>query len=255
MRALVRTQAFGYGHKASLSTLGTIEVTNAAPDMAEALAAAIHAHGGTARIVSQPSGIGASLVTEALSAAEPATRHHAALAAALHGSRAGFCTCVLDYSGADLLADLGGATGICRTLRIEHPAVHAFALSLDASAGHETNAERVIHAQLVPEGDYLLAADGCWADTPGPELLPPKPRAALPISPVWLVTGGGRGVTADCTVELARRTGGTFFLLGRSGLTEWPEGLPFETELKALRGLLARNASQPGMPPNWCRAM
>ena len=248
MRALVRTRAAGFGSGASLTALGTIELTNAAPDMAQALATAISAHGGTAQIISRPSGNGICLVTEALSGAPPAERHHAALMAALHGSRAGARTCVLDYSHADVLADLGGAAGLCRTVRIEHPSIRAFALSLDVSAGPGANAERVVHALLAPEDDYVLAADGCWGDAPGPELPPPVAYTALPTSPVWLVTGGGRGVTADCTVELARRIGGTFFLLGRSGLTEWPEGLPFEADLKALRGLLARNASQPGMP-------
>jgi NAD(P)-dependent dehydrogenase (short-subunit alcohol dehydrogenase family) len=62
------------------------------------------------------------------------------------------------------------------------------------------------------------------------------------------VTGGARGVTADCAIELARRTGGTFVLLGRSSLAAWPDWLEPQSDIKALRGLLARNSSRAGMP-------
>ena len=247
MRALVRTHAFGYDGQATLAALGEIEITHAAPDVAQVLAGVIEAHGGRARIVGQPSGRGICLFTEALSAAPPAERHYTVLKQILPRNGAGQRSYVLEYGDADALADIGGAGGLCRTIRIEHPSCRAFALSLEEAAGAEANARRIVHALLAPENDYVLTARGGQADRPGPELTPPA-TATTGQGGVWLVTGGGRGVTADCAVELARRTHGTFFLLGRSGLTEWPEGLPRETDLKALRGLLARNAGQPGMP-------
>ncbi|HOT92541.1 MAG TPA: SDR family NAD(P)-dependent oxidoreductase [Anaerolineae bacterium] len=54
---------------------------------------------------------------------------------------------------------------------------------------------------------------------------------------VFLVTGGGRGITAQCAIRLAERYGGTYILIGRSPLeaTEpaWATGCDDEAALKA----------------------
>ena len=247
MRALTHVKAFDYGNAPSLAGLGLVEVTDAAPEFAAALVEAIRGFGGQAQLVSAPQS-GLCLLTEGLSDAPAAGRHAAALNALLSCADKGFPAFVLDRSEADQLAKIGGCAGLCRSLRIERPGAQVFAFSLDAVNDPETCAARVVQALGAPRTDYTLRADGGWYDLPGPDLLPPAPHAALPTAPVWLVTGGGRGVTADCAVELARRTGGTFLLLGRSGLTQWPDWLAPETDLKALRGQLARNASRPDMP-------
>ena len=45
----------------------------------------------------------------------------------------------------------------------------------------------------------------------------------LALSPrVWLVSGGAKGVTADCLLVLAKHSPDTFILLGRSALEEEP---------------------------------
>ena len=157
-------------------------------------------------------------------------------------------TYVLDYSSAARISDIGGCAGMCRSVRIERPQAAVYALSLDMGNDPVDCARQILHALSAPPDDYTLGADGGWRDVAGPGLLPPAGRAPLPQSPVWLVTGGARGVTADCAVELARRTQGTFLLLGRSKLTAWPDWLEHETDLKRLRGVLARNTSRPDMP-------
>ncbi len=54
---------------------------------------------------------------------------------------------------------------------------------------------------------------------------------------VFLVTGGGRGITAQCAIRLAERYGGTYILMGRSPLeaTEpaWAAGCDDEAALKS----------------------
>ncbi len=54
---------------------------------------------------------------------------------------------------------------------------------------------------------------------------------------VFLVTGGGRGITAQCAIRLAERYGGTYILVGRSPLeaTEpaWAAGCDDEAALKS----------------------
>jgi len=54
--------------------------------------------------------------------------------------------------------------------------------------------------------------------------------------PVFVVTGGGRGICADCAVALANRLTARFVLMGRSSLSpeepEWAVGIRGEAELK-----------------------
>ncbi|MEQ9315734.1 MAG: SDR family NAD(P)-dependent oxidoreductase, partial [Henriciella sp.] len=69
---------------------------------------------------------------------------------------------------------------------------------------------------------------------------PPQP------GDTFLVTGGARGVTANCVIELARHTGSNFVLLGRSEIKPWPAGLPLEMEEKKLRGTLVAQARKNG---------
>ncbi len=63
---------------------------------------------------------------------------------------------------------------------------------------------------------------------------------------VFLVTGGGRGITAHCAIRLAERYGGTYILLGRSTLEEtepaWAVGCEDSTALKA-RAIAALQAA------------
>jgi NAD(P)-dependent dehydrogenase (short-subunit alcohol dehydrogenase family) len=54
-------------------------------------------------------------------------------------------------------------------------------------------------------------------------------------STVFLVSGGARGITAQCVIELARHFGCKFILLGRTGLQaepSWAHGILHEVELK-----------------------
>ncbi|MEZ6011039.1 MAG: SDR family NAD(P)-dependent oxidoreductase [Hyphomonas sp.] len=248
MRALTHAKAFDYSARSSLAALGTIEITDAEPGCARALADEIAARGGQARIVSTPTPGGTCILTEALSSTAPADRHHAALKGLLAHSEGGGRTYVLDRFARGEIADIGGCAGMCRSVRIERPDCRAYSLSVDGGATLRENAARVVSALTAPEDDYSLYADGGWRDVPGAELSPPTGPTPSGPPPVWLVTGGARGVTADCAIELSRRTGGTFLLLGRSGLDAWPDWLPRETDLKALRGQLARHSSHSDAP-------
>ena len=70
--------------------------------------------------------------------------------------------------------------------------------------------------------------------------------AAITASDVFLVTGGARGVTASCVVDLALRTGARFVLAGRSALMDWPTRLPVTSDLVTLRGALLADAKTRG---------
>lgn len=63
-----------------------------------------------------------------------------------------------------------------------------------------------------------------------------KRATSLTPSGVWLVSGGAKGVTAQCVIRLARQYQSKFILLGRSALTgaepDWALGVTDDAELK-----------------------
>ena len=66
---------------------------------------------------------------------------------------------------------------------------------------------------------------------------------------VWLVSGGARGVTANCLVELAGHVKGCFALLGRSTPVDWPTGIPVTDDIVDLRRKLAAKSIEAGERP------
>lgn len=231
----------------ALKRLGLIQITNAAPEYAEAIQVAVEANGSDAKIVSTPQHPGLCLFTEGLVERAPAERDYMALQAVL-SSDSEVHAVMLNRAAADALTNIGGLSGLCRSIRIERPGKQVYALSLHETQSIHENAISIVRALILPRDDYTLAQNGVYRDTPGEEVGPPPISAPFSHSPVWLVSGGARGVTADCTIELARRTGGSFILLGRSDVTSWPSWLEPETDLKALRGTLARKKTHPDMP-------
>ncbi|WBB78427.1 SDR family NAD(P)-dependent oxidoreductase [Micromonospora sp. WMMD882] len=140
---------------------------------------------------------------------------------------------------------LGGLSGLVKTLAVEAPSVYCRAV--DVAAGLPV--ARVVELLLAELHDAAVAvrevghdADGArWttrltagpADADGPEVAPPGPADLL------VVTGGGRGVTAACVSDLARRYGVGLLLLGRTPLADepaWAQGVP----LDQLKGVIAR---------------
>ncbi len=219
-------------------TAGTqIEVTDADHGIAHAIVAALSALGFVARTVAEPSGMaGATILTEGLSATGLTDRHWSALRAARMARRTEGLIILLQLSDA-----YSGLEGLSRTLRKEWPDTQAYAWTLP-----DADAELVTHALMGGYGDGFIAPEGTLVQPePGASLAPPGECPADTAS-VWLITGGARGVTADCAIELARRTRGTILLAGRSTETLWPADLPATDDLKVLRGLLVERSRQSG---------
>ncbi|MEU7011349.1 SDR family NAD(P)-dependent oxidoreductase, partial [Streptomyces sp. NPDC046332] len=137
-------------------------------------------------------------------------------------------------------APAGGVAGLVKTLALEAPALFcrsvdlapgidpadAAALVLDEAADSAVEPVQVGHdgtrrVGLAVAGEPLTAADTDPAPLTSDDLL--------------VVTGGARGITADCIAELARRHRPRLLLLGRTPLDDepaWAQGLP-EENLKA----------------------
>jgi len=212
-----------------------IEVTAAAADIADALASQV-----SGRKVDAPDGnADVVILTEGLTQADTADRHWRVLDAAREARRPGLRIILLQRAVADT-----GLEGLSRTLRKEWPETEVITWTLSSAPVLET-ARDIAQALASGLGEGRLS-QGAVSEPLAGSLLTPSAPASLPANPVWLITGGARGVTAACAIRLAADAGGTFLLAGRSAVTPWPQGMPDATDLKTLRGLMAAAAKASG---------
>lgn len=143
----------------------------------------------------------------------------------------------------------GGLTGLARTAAREFPKATVRAIDMDiADLGLQGATDRLVE-ELLSGGTAPcvgLSAQGRLVPADGLAALPGNRPGLIGSQDVILVTGGARGVTADCIIELARRTQARFALLGRSAITPWPDDLAPVTDEKALRSALAARAKANG---------
>ncbi|MCF6328509.1 MAG: KR domain-containing protein [Henriciella sp.] len=224
-----------------MSGLAPIEITGADEAIAAAIAEALIGANVTASIVNQPSGNARTVIlTEGLKSGDLIDRHWSVLAqSCLAQSGAAKIIC-LQHTATDFTEQTGLA-GLARTLRKEWDTVETVCWAFEACEPGLS-----IRALSGGLGDAVVAGDGNWREQAiGSALQPPLIRN-MDQGGVWLITGGARGVTASCTAELARRTGGTFILAGRSAQAAWPAGVARTTDIKALRAALAQQAKTVG---------
>ena len=114
-----------------------------------------------------------------------------------------------------------GLSGLVKSLNHEWATVQCRTVDLHP----ELDPGQVVDCLLAElhDPDLVLAEVGYNAElsrvtpvTEPTEVLPASPTPTIQPSDVILVTGGARGITADCVVALARATPGTFILMGRT---------------------------------------
>ncbi len=216
----------------------TLAVTDDCPELAIALQEALRAKGIQAAIVDGPGSAVADqvIITAGYASTGLSDRHWAALVQACrahaHAARLVFLQPLFSDNGLD---------GLAQTLAQEWPDREIACLSIaeEALADRAALADAIIAApagtrQLWPGGRYAERIEQAWQ--------PPVAATPRGTPGLWLVTGGARGVTAACTVELARRTGGHFLLAGRTEIAPWPDGIPLTEDLRTLRTALACEA-------------
>lgn len=148
-------------------------------------------------------------------------------------------------------AVVGGLAGLTKTAAQEWP--KATVRAIDFDAGHR--AVSIIAQEIADE--LLEGGDDLEIGLPEGERIRIEmveasvSRAANPPlgqGDVVVVSGGARGVTAACIIELGRRTGARFVLLGRTPLADRDqlEDLDDDAELK--RALLERAKAAGDMP-------
>ncbi|HJP77491.1 MAG TPA: type I polyketide synthase [Pseudonocardiaceae bacterium] len=117
-----------------------------------------------------------------------------------------------------------GASGLAKTLRLEDPSVRTTIVDLadvtPTSEAKIAEAVRNVTAEVAATTDFSevrYRADGTRT-VPTLTVVPPAEPGPAPLgaSDVLLVTGGGKGITAESAIALAQDSGAALGLLGRS---------------------------------------
>jgi enediyne polyketide synthase len=126
-----------------------------------------------------------------------------------------------------------GAAGMAKTLHLEAPAVATTVVTLplagDLSAEQvRTAVTRIVEDVAATTGFSEVFYDGDGARTvPVLRALQPSDSSTgagpLGAGDVLLVTGGGKGITAECALSMAQDSGASLALLGRSDPARDPE--------------------------------
>ncbi|MFE5396200.1 SDR family NAD(P)-dependent oxidoreductase [Streptomyces sp. NPDC056568] len=159
-------------------------------------------------------------------------------------------------------AGLGGIAGLARTAAREWPAARVKAVDCARGERDARAIARVLAGELLHGG----AATDVGLPDHGPHRVLVRVRRRVPStahSPsdgnapsevpgpqdVLVVTGGARGVTAECVVALARAHRPGLLLLGRSALREEPSYLGAAGDERAVRTALIEHARREGTAP------
>ncbi|WP_371664449.1 SDR family NAD(P)-dependent oxidoreductase [Streptomyces sp. NBC_00280] len=141
----------------------------------------------------------------------------------------------------------GGVGGLVKTLAVEAPELFCRAVDLAPALNPADAAELVLEEVYdAASGPVQVGRDGTRRVAltleptpylaPGEGIRPAGPAPALTSDDLLVVTGGGRGITARCTVALAAAYRPGLLLLGRTALgeePEWARGLADAASLKA----------------------
>ncbi|GAB4194915.1 MAG: hypothetical protein Tsb002_26900 [Wenzhouxiangellaceae bacterium] len=132
----------------------------------------------------------------------------------------------------------GCATGYARSFSLEHDKLQVRVVDLARKLATDKAAAAVISELSVskPFSAAGYAADGIRyvqkAKVQHPELNTPR-QQQWGADDVVLITGGAKGITAECALALAQKTGSKFALVGSSPLPETPD--PENEVIKTLR--------------------
>ena len=148
----------------------------------------------------------------------------------------------------------GGLPGLVKTMAREWPGVQATALDVAREGVDPREVARRIATEVVAPGESEVAVDGegrRWAPRLAPvAVLPRSVAMRLGAGDVVVVSGGGRGVTAPCVLNLVRRVPCRLVVLGRTVLAPEPPGCEgIEDELSLRRALVERTRTE-GVAPD-----
>jgi enediyne polyketide synthase len=124
-----------------------------------------------------------------------------------------------------VVQDQRGAAGLAKTLHLEMPAVPVTVVTVPLSAGLDEQQATELTAAIAADAAATAGFSEVSYDESGARRVPLLRAVTglaaggeLPIGPgdVLLVSGGGKGITAECALALGRQAGAAVAILGRS---------------------------------------
>ena len=150
----------------------------------------------------------------------------------------------------------GGITGLVKCLNLEWSAVFCRALDIQPELSYEQIAKQLIAEYHDPNVSIIevgFSEEGRNTTTSIPVEVIENQTIQTTISSqsVFLVSGGARGVTATCVVEMAKTFQCKFILLGRSGVEfEIPVFAQDENDESTLKRLIMMDMKERGEAPS-----
>jgi len=147
----------------------------------------------------------------------------------------------LGYGGDAFNTIPGGLFGLTKTVNLEWPNVYCRAIDIAPGLDNQLATEKILAECADPNrriAEVGLREAGRFTLVPcaDSESTTPEPASSsIDDKSVFIVSGGAKGVTAECVVKLAATSGGTFILLGRSALDTipaWATGIDNEAAFK-----------------------
>jgi len=145
-------------------------------------------------------------------------------------------------NAADFGVIAGGFFGLVKTLNIEWKPVFCRALDLSPELEKDLQVQHILREfsdfdrTKVEVGQNLTGRCTLVGDLIASIEQERSPEDPITASSVFLVSGGGKGVTAACVIQLAKRYQCRFILLGRSAISEsepqWAQGCEDQVESK-----------------------
>ncbi|MFD7641930.1 SDR family NAD(P)-dependent oxidoreductase [Kitasatospora sp. NPDC059795] len=123
------------------------------------------------------------------------------------------------------VGDRRGAAGLAKTLHLEAPDIPVTVVTLPVTDDLPADDAERIARRIAADTAATTAFSEIHYDADGTRRVPVLRAVDLPVDPdhqalgpqdVLLVTGGGKGITAECALALARANGTAIGLLGRS---------------------------------------
>lgn len=132
----------------------------------------------------------------------------------------------------------GGLFGLTKTLNLEWEKVFCRAIDISINLETQVVVDSII-TELYDPNNFIYevgySPQGRVTLVGEDDLIVDNSHNSISQDTVFLVTGGGRGITAQCTIKLAKYCQCKFILLGRSQLKdepEWAKNYSDEIELK-----------------------
>ena len=150
----------------------------------------------------------------------------------------------------------GGITGLVKCLNLEWSPVFCRSIDIQPELSNEDIANQLVseyHDANVSVVEVAYSEEGRKTTTALPAEVKENHQIKTTVTSdsVFLVSGGGRGVTANCVIEMAKTFKSKFILLGRSTIDfEIPAYAKDENDEGALKRLIMNDMKAKGEKPS-----